>query len=331
MIPTNRWLAGPARGLALCLALYLVMASHAKAQSVWPEHAIRFVVPYTPGGGTDVVSRNLTDKMAREMHWTIVVENKPGVGGNIGIDQVAKSRPDGYTIGMGQTSNLAINPAMMPSMPFSAQSDLTPIALVAQVPMLLVVRQQSALRSVSDLVRAARAQPDGLRQAVAALGTVGHLAGELLAQRGQYKILIVPYKGASSALTDLIGGQTDFMMTTPQGILSLVQSGKLRVLAVTSAQRLPIFPDVPTVAESGFPGFDAVDWKVVVGPAGMPQTTVQTLNAAINQALKNPAMMQQLEAEGSVAIGGSAQKARDYIGAEQVQWSTLIQKNGLKF
>ncbi len=327
MIRPARWPAGP----ALCLALFLALTSNALADQVWPEHAIRFVVPYTPGGGTDVVSRNLTDKMAREMHWTIVVENKPGVGGNIGIDQVAKSRPDGYTIGMGQTSNLAINPAMMSSIPFNAKTDLTPIALVAQVPMLLVVRQQSTLKSLADLVDAARAHPDGLRQAVAALGTVGHLAGELLAQRGHYKVLIVPYKGASSALTDLIGGQTDFMMTTPQGILSLVQSGKLRVLAVTSAQRLPIYPDVPTIAESGFPGFDAVDWKVVVGPAAMPETTVQSLNLAINQALKNPAMIQQLEAEGSVAIGGSSQQARDYIGAEQVQWSTLIQQNGLKF
>lgn len=301
------------------------------AQEAWPEHAIRFIVPYTPGGGTDVVSRNLTDKMTRDTKWTFVIENKPGVGGNIGLDQIAKAKPDGYTIGMGQTSNLAINPAIMPAMPFQAAKDFTPITLIAQVPMLLVVPAQSEFHSVQDLITKARNRSTELRQAVAALGTVGHLAGELLAQQAKYKVLIVPYKGASPALTDLIGGQTDFMMATPQGILPLVQSGKLRVLAVTSAKRLNMFPDIPTIAESGFPGFEAVDWKVVVGPAGLAAEKIQRLNHSINQALKNPVLIQQLEAEGSIAIGGSAQEAQDYISSEQQQWAKLIQESGLKF
>jgi len=311
--------------------LLSVMFGHVFAQNNWPDHAIRFIVPYTPGGGTDVVSRNLTDKMARDTKWTFVIENKPGVGGNIGLDQIAKAKPDGYTIGMGQTSNLAINPAIMPNMPFQASKDFSPIALIAQVPMLLVVNAQSAYRTLNDLMTAARSNPTELRQAVAALGTVGHLAGELLAQRAKYKVLIVPYKGASPALTDLIGGQTDFMMATPQGILPLIQSGKLRVLAVTSAHRLSMFPDIPTIAESGFPGFEAVDWKVVVGPAGIPDEISHRLNQSINQALKNPLLIQQLEAEGSLPIGGSSDQARDYIASEQKQWSKLIQESGLKF
>ena len=312
--------------------VFLTAMSHqAFAQELWPDHAIRFIVPYTPGGGTDVVSRNLTDKMARDTKWTFVIENKPGVGGNIGLDQIAKSKPDGYTIGMGQTSNLAINPAIMPAMPFLATKDFSPIALIAQVPMLLVVPAQSDFRSMTDLIAKARSSPTELRQAVAALGTVGHLAGELLAQRATYKVLIVPYKGASPALTDLIGGQTDFMMATPQGILPLVQSGKLRVLAVTSTRRLDMFPDIPTIAESGFPGFEAVDWKVVVGPAGLAPEKIQRLNQSINQALNNPVLIQQLEAEGSIAIGGSAEYARDYIYSEQRQWAKLIQESGLKF
>lgn len=309
----------------------LMLCGQVSAQNNWPDRAIRFIVPYTPGGGTDVVSRNLTDKMARESKWTFVIENKPGVGGNIGLDQIAKAKPDGYTIGMGQTSNLAINPAIMPSMPFQATQDFTPIALIAQVPMLLVVPTQSAYQTIGDLIAAAQTHSTELRQAVAALGTVGHLAGELLAQRAKYKVLIVPYKGASPALTDLIGGQTDFMMATPQGILPLIQSGKLRVLAVTAANRLSMFPEIPTIAEAGFPGFEAVDWKVVVGPAGMSNETTNRLNQIINQALKNPVLIQQLEAEGSVPIGGSADKARDYIASEQKQWSKLIQDSGLKF
>ncbi len=311
--------------------LLALMLGQAQAQDNWPAHAIRFIVPYTPGGGTDVVSRNLTDKMSRDTKWTFVIENKPGVGGNIGLDQIAKAQPDGYTIGMGQTSNLAINPAIMPAMPFQAAKDFSPIALIAQVPMLLVVPAQSEIRSMDDLISKARNSTTELRQAVAALGTVGHLAGELLAQQAKYKVLIVPYKGASPALTDLIGGQTDFMMATPQGILPLVQSGKLRVLAVTSAKRLNMFPEVPTIAESGFPGFEAVDWKVVVGPAGLSQEKIQRFNQSINQALKNPGLIEQLEAEGSIAIGGSSEQARNYIASEQRQWAKLIQESGLKF
>lgn len=315
-------------GLLSC-AFALVAAGTAHAQ--WPDHAIRFIVPFTPGGGTDTVSRNLADKMARETHWNFVVENKAGAGGNIGLDAVAKSRPDGYTVGMGQTSNLAINPAIMPSMPFDATRDFTPVALVAGVPMLIVVPASSPYRTLADLVAGARAKPGELRQATPGLGTVGHLAGELLASRAGYRILIVPYKGASPALTDLMGGQTDFMMATPQGSVPLIAAGKLRALAVTSAQRVAALPDVPTVAESGYPGFAAVDWKVLVAAAGTPADIVERLNAAINAALKTPAMLEQLNAEGSSPLGGSPEDARKYVLSEQTQWAKLIRENNIKF
>ncbi len=312
-------------------AWFMAGPARATAQPAWPEHAIRLIVPYTPGGGTDVVTRNLADKMARDTHWTFVVENKPGAGGNIGMDNVAKAKPDGYTLGMGQTSNLAINPAIMPAMPFNASKDFAPIALVAEVPMLLIVRAESPYQTMADLMAAARQDAGGLRQGVAGLGTVGHLAGEMLAQRAGYKILIVPYKGASPALTDLMGGQTDFMLATPQGIVSLIHTGKLRALAVTSSQRLASLPNVPTVAESGFPGFAAVDWKVAVTTAGTPPEVVERLNVAVNNALKNPVLLAQLAAEGSTPLGGSAAKAAQYILSEQQQWAKLIQETGISF
>ena len=303
----------------------------AQAQAQWPDHPIRFVVPFTPGGGTDAVSRNLADKLARETHWTFVVENKAGAGGNIGLDAVAKSRPDGYTVGMGQTSNLAINPAIMPSMPFDATADFSAVALVAEVPMVVVVSEHSPYRTLAELIAAAKAKPGELRQATPGLGTVGHLAGELLGQRAGYRILIVPYKGASPALTDLMGGQTDFMMATPQGSISLITGAKLRALAVTSARRIAVLPDVPTIAESGYPGFAAVDWKVVVAAAKTPPEVVERLNTAINVALKNPALIEQLNAEGSSPMGGTPEDARKYVLSEQAQWAKLIRESDIKF
>ena len=189
------------------------------------------------------------------------MDNKPGAGGNIGLDAVAKSAPDGYTFGMGQTANLAINPALLPSMPFNPRTDLIPVALVAAQPTVLVVPQDSPWKSVQDLVKAAKADPGGIRQGLASTGTVGHLAGEMLAFKAGIQVLNVPYKGAAPAVTDLLGKQTHYMFGTPQAVYPLLKGGKLRALAVTSAKRLPILPEVPPVAESGYAGFEAVDWK----------------------------------------------------------------------
>ena len=197
--------------------------------------------------------------------------------------------------------------------------------------MVVVVSEHSPYRTLAELIAAAKAKPGELRQATPGLGTVGHLAGELLGQRAGYRILIVPYKGASPALTDLMGGQTDFMMATPQGSIPLITGGKLRALAVTSAHRLAALPDVPTVAESGYPGFAAVDWKIVVAAARTPPDVVERLNAAINAALKSPALIEQLRAEGSSPMGGSPEDARKYVLSEQAQWAKLIRENGIKF
>ena len=311
-------------------AMALVSVMGAIAQPVWPDRAIKVIVPYTPGGGTDTVTRHLLDKVTTETKWTLIVDNKPGGGGNVGLDMVAKSKPDGYTLGMGQTANLAINPALMPKMPFDPAKDLIPVALVAELPTLLVVRQDSPLKNLGDVVKAAKAKPGGLRQALAGSGTVGHLAGEMLAVKAGFTVLNVPYKGAAPAVTDLLGGQTDFMFATPQAVLGMIKGGKMRALAVTSTRRLSVLPDVPTVSESGYKGFEAVDWKMLVAPAGTPAPVIRQINAAVEKALANPAFQAQLNAEGSSALGGSAQKAADYLRSEQAEWSALIRTANIK-
>lgn len=314
------------------LAALLPLAAQAQdATSAWPDKPIRFVVPYTPGGGTDAVTRHIAEKITLDTKWAFIVDNKPGGGGNIGLDMVAKSRPDGYTLGMGQTANLAINPAALAKMPFDPVKDLIPVALVAEVPTVLVVRADSPWTSLADMVKAAKSRPGQVTQALAGTGTVGHLAGEMLAKKAGFKVLNVPYKGAAPAITDLLGGQTDYMFATPQAVLGMLAGGKLRALAITSAKRVAVLPKVPTVAEQGYKGFEAVDWKVIVAPAGTPADIVKRLNAATAKALTQPALLAKLAEEGSSPMSGSPEDAARYLKAEQAEWGALIREAGIKF
>jgi len=231
---------------------------------------------------------------------------------------------------MGQTANIAINPALLPNMPFDSSKDLVPVALVAEQPMVMVVRTESPWKSLADAIKAAKAKPGEIKQALAGTGTVGHLAGEMLARRAGIKILNVPYKGAAPAITDMLGGQTDYMFATPQSVLGMIKGGRMRAIAVTSLKRLPILPSVPTVAESGYKDFSAVDWKVIVAPAGTPADIIKRMNAAVEKALTQPAMLATLSAEGSTPMGGSPEHAAKYIKAEQALWATVIREAGVK-
>jgi tripartite-type tricarboxylate transporter receptor subunit TctC len=268
--------------------------------------------------------------MSGNTKWTFLVDNKPGANGNIGMDAVAKSKPDGYTIGMGQTANLAINPTLIPKMPFNASKDHVPVALVAELPTVMVVRADSPWKSVGDAVKAAKAKPGEVKQALAGNGTVGHLAGEMLSRQAGIQVLNIPYKGAAPAITDLIGGQTDYMFATPQSVAGMIKGGKLRAIAVTSQKRLSFLPNVPTVAESGYKDFVAMDWKAIVAPAGTPADIVQRLNAEVAKALAQPALVATLEAEGSTPMTGSPEQAAKFIKAEQEKWGSLIREAGIK-
>jgi len=299
-------------------------AAPAFADTAWPDKPVRLIVPYTPGGATDIVARLVAQKLADDTKWTFIVDNRAGGNGNIGMDVVAKAKPDGYTIGLGQTANLAINPTLFPKMPYDALKDLMPVSVVASQPVVLVVRADAPFKTLAELVAAAKAKPGEIRQALAGTGTLGHMAGEVLAKRAGFKVLNVPYKGAAPAITDLLGGQTDFMFATPQAALSMIKGGKLRALAVTS-----VMPDVPTVADS-YKGFEALDWKAIVAPAGTPPEIVKKLNAAVDKALAKAETIAQLQAEGSTPVGGSVESAAKYLKAEHALWGGIVRETGVR-
>lgn len=317
------------RGLLAALPAGAALPGDAAAQA-YPQQAVKMIIPYTPAGGTDVLGRMLAERISKDTGWSFVVENRPGGGGNIGLDVVAKSKPDGYTLGVGQTSNLAINPSLFAKMPFDVLKDLTPIATVAQQSLILVVRGESSHRTLADLIRTGKSKAGGLKMASPGSGTVGHLAGELLARRVGVSLLHIPYKGASPAIADLIGGQTDFMLSTPQAALPLIKAGKLRAVAVTSSRRLNIMGDVPTVAESGYAGFEANEWKVLVGPAGMSTATVRTLREAVEKALGKTDVLARLVAEGSAPMRESNAQLAAFLKAEQVRWGEVVRASGAK-
>jgi tripartite-type tricarboxylate transporter receptor subunit TctC len=300
------------------------------AAQAYPNQAIKLIVPFTPAGATDIVARMVATHVGANTGWSFVIDNRAGASGNIGMEAAAKARPDGYTLAMGQTANLAINPALYAKMPFDPLKDFAPVAMVASVPEVVVVRGESPLKTLADVVAAAKANPGKLTQALAGNGTVGHLAGELFSRRAGVKFTNVPYKGAAPALTDLMGGQTDLMFATPQSVVSLIKSGKVRALAVSSSQRITVLPSVPTIAESGYAGFEAVDWKALVAPAGTPPAVVKTLNDAVNKALGQPSTLAELLADGSAPMGGTPEQAAQKIKAEYVRWGALIRESGIK-
>ena len=310
-------------------ALALCFSAAAPAQA-WPAKPIRVIVPFPPGGGTDLLTRQVAEKISAATKWTLIIDNKPGAGGNIGLDALAKSPADGYTLGMGQTANLAINPSLYSKMLFDAAKDFAPIGLVSAQPMVLVVAADSSYRSLADVVAAAKAKQDAVTMASAGSGTVGHLAGELFARKVGVKFLHVPYKGASPAVTDLLGRQVDIMFANTQSVMTLVKSGKLRALAVSSAQRVKALPEIPTIAESGYKDFEAVTWSGLVAPAGTPADIVARLNAELAQVLGRADFLDKLAAEGSQPLGGSAQRFAEFLHAEQAKWGVAVRASGAK-
>jgi tripartite-type tricarboxylate transporter receptor subunit TctC len=318
------------RRAVLAAVLVSAAAPYATAQATYPGQPVKLIVPFPPAGGTDSVARLVAERIQAANGWTFVVDNKAGAGGNIGMDLVAKSKADGYTLGMGQTANLAINPALYPKMPYDAQKDFVPVAVVATQPVVLVVRADAPYKTLADLVAAAKAKPGQLTLASAGNGTVGHLTGELFAKQAGYQHVHVPYRGAGPAATDLMAGQVNYYFATPQAVVSFIKGGKLRALAVSSAKRLPILPDTPTIAESGFKGFETNDWKMLVAPAGTPAAVVTRLNAEVQKALGKPETIARLLAEGSLPGSGTPQQAAQMLKTEQQRWGQVVREAKVK-
>ena len=313
--------------LAACAAAFACSAAFAQA---YPAKPIRVLVPFPPGGGTDIVAREVTQRVAANAGWTFVVENKPGAGGNLGVDQAAKSPPDGYTIVLGQTSNLAINPTLYSKLPYDPVKDLAPIGLVASAPLVIVVPAQSAFKSLADLVAAAKAKPGEVNFASPGNGTVAHLTGEKFQKTAGVRFQHVPYKGANQALTDVISGQVQLYVSSVPSVLSQIRNGKLRALAVTSEKRVDDLPQTPTVGEAGYQGFDAVTWFGFLAPAGTPKEAVARLNAEFNKALQQPELRKRLGDEGADPLGGTPEQFAQVIRDDIVRWGKIVKESGVR-
>ncbi|ACB32994.1 conserved hypothetical protein [Leptothrix cholodnii SP-6] len=305
------------------------LSTGALAQA-FPNKAIRVVVPFPPGGGTDIIAREVTQKVAAATGWTFVIDNKPGAGGNLGVDAVAKSPADGHTLVLGQTSNLAINPTLYAKLPYNPQKDLAPIGLVASAPLVIVVPAQSVFKTLPDLVAAAKAKPGEVNFASPGNGTVAHLTGEQFQKTAGITFQHVPYKGANQALNDVIGGQVQLYVSSVPSVLAQIRTGKLRPLAVTSAKRVDDLPQTPTVGESGYKGFDAVTWFGFLAPAGTPKDIVTRLNAEFNKALQQPDLRKRLGDEGADPMGGSAEQFADLIRDDIVRWGRTVKESGAR-
>ena len=314
--------------LALATA-FAASAASALAQP-YPSQPIKMIVPFTAGGTTDILARTIGQKLGEAWKQPVIVENKPGAGGNIGADTVAKAKPDGYTLLMGTIGTQAINQSLYAKMPYDAAKDFAPITLVAIVPNVLLVHPSVPAKNVAELVALAKSKPGQLNFASSSTGGSPHLSGEMFKQMTGTDIVHVPYKGSAPAITDLLGGQVSMMFDNLPSGLPHVQGGKLRALAVTSAKRSPAAPDIPTIAESGVTGYEVDSWFGILAPAGTPKEIVAKLNAEIVKILQMPDVKERLAAQGAVPVGNTPEQFAEHIARETAKWAKVVKTSGAK-
>jgi tripartite-type tricarboxylate transporter receptor subunit TctC len=315
--------------LALAASTMLSAFASDKAAAAYPDRIIKIVVPLAPGGGTDMIARMLAQEMAKDLGATVIIENKPGAGTIVGTQAVASSEPDGYTLLLGTFAN-AVNPGLNKKLPYDPHLDFAPVALLARSFNIVVVNPSSPIRSIADLIAAARADPDKLSYGTYGSGTSAHLAGELFKSLAKVHLTTVPYKGAAPALTDLIGGQIQVMFTTAASAASLIEGGQLRALAVTSAERSPAFPQLPTVAEAGVPGYAAESWYGLFAPAKTPPDIIERLNRSAAKALQSDAFKRLSVNEGLVMTAGPPEELDRYFRGEEARWRRVIRDAGIR-
>ena len=312
----------------LCAAIAATTLAATAALAAFPDKPIRLVVPFAPGGGTDLIARTLGVGMAQTLGQPVVVENKPGAGTIIGTDAVAKSPPDGYTLVVATFAH-AVNPSLQPRLPFATDTAFAPVILLGRGPNVLVVRADSPFKTVGDVIAAARAKGSRLTYASQGNGTSAHLAGEMFTNLAKVELTHVHYRGAGPAITDLIGGQVDLFFGTAAAVSTFVDSGKLRALAVTTPQRSPALKDVPAIAET-VPGYVVESWYGLYAPAGTPADVIAKLNAAAAKAARTAAFSKKVEQEGLVISAGAPAELDAYVRAEEARWRTIVRENAIK-
>lgn len=291
---------------------------------------MRLVVPFTPGGSTDILARALGPHLSSAPEVSVIIDNKPGAGGSIGAEWVAKSKADGLTLMMGHIGTLAINPSLYPKLAYDPIKSFDPVMGVARVPNVLVVSAKSDIKTLQDLVAKAKARPGNMTYSSGGNGSAAHTTFELLKLRAGIFVSHIPYRGAAPSISDVIAGHVDTTFTGSPALLPHIRSGRLRALAVSSSSRLPTLPDVPTVAESGFPGFEADQWYGLVAPAGTPVAVIKRLNEAANAGLQNQEVLRSLTTEGAVALGGTPEAFGQLIAREIPRWREVVRASGMK-
>ena len=315
--------------IAAAMLCVCVNFSHAATTLAFPDKPIRLIVPFPPGGGTDILARMVAHKLSEDPGWQFVFDNRPGAGGNIGLDLAAKAAPDGYTLVMGQTSNLAVNPNLYSKLPYDSLKDFMPVTLVSSMPIALMVWAKSPYMKLSDLIEVAKSKPDALTRASTGNGTIGHLSGELLQRAAGIKMIHVPYKGAAQAFPDLLGGRLTVFFSSVETALPQVQAGTIRVLAVTSASRVPALRNVPTVGEAGYKGVEASTWFGLLVPARTPAAIVARLSAETTRVLSRPDMRERLASAGEQVTPGPEAFAA-LLRAEHAKWGKIVKEAGIK-
>lgn len=316
--------------LLAAVVLPFSMQMSTASAATFPEKPVRIVVPYPPGGSTDALARTVGQKVGDLFGQPVIVENRAGASGNIGASYVAESEPDGYTLFLGTSTALSVNENLYKDLPYNPQKDFAPIVLATMLPSLLVAGPSLDVKNVQELNALLKERSDKINYASAGNGTPAHLGGELYKQMTGTKARHIPYKGGAPALVDLASGQTDYMIGILPETMPLVQSGKLKALAVTTAERLPAWPDIPTVSEAGVPGYELIGWYGFLAPAGTPADVLKELNRAFDQALQDSETRGKLEKMGFQVVGGPAEKLSDLMRSESAKWKKVIDEVGVK-
>jgi len=314
----------------LLAGCFLALTAPAIAQQNYPDQPIRIIVPFTPGGGTDFLSRTVAAKLAETTKWNVVAENRAGAGGTVGISAAARAQPTGYEIVMGQVDNLAVAPSLYSKLTYDPVKDFSPIGIVGEAPLIVVAGKDSPYKTLNDLIEAAKKAPGAINYGSPGAGTITHLAAELLQQKANIKMVHVPYKGSGPAMTDLLGGQVPIIFTSIPSSAPQIKSGSVIPLAVTSPKRSPAMPEVPTIAELGYPDFDVRVWYGLLAPAKTDTKIVQTLNTELNKILALKEVQDALSAQGATAMPTTPDEFAQTIKRDLAKWQPVIEAANLK-